>query len=320
MIDDGRVYFSAKDYVVFSSEDEILGAIATGTGPKDGHGNQLLSGDQDLSFWVGKKIGLGRPYKKSFWEEKDEKTRPISGWLDSVSPNNDSEIDQIIVEIQKAGPAEIVKIFGSKVFQNAKPVSLLKNLLRVSADTHDIILDFFAGSATTAQAVMELNAEDQGERRFIMVSSTEATVDEPSKNICRDITSERIRRLNRSDDDKYAALAAEFAYLKCREIRFEDLDQEIVPQEVWTSIEAIHDLPLTSYDSVASWQEHQAIGETVIYADKVTDALFLRIDALLATRANLFIYVWAPGQLDRYKGRDVEIRQVREALVKRFQQ
>ena len=80
-----------------------------------------------------------------------------------------------------------------------KPVSLLKYLIGMNSQDEDLILDFFSGSATTAHAVMQLNAEDGGHRKFIMVQLPEPC-DEQSeaykagyKNIC-DIGKERIRR------------------------------------------------------------------------------------------------------------------------------
>ena len=79
------------------------------------------------------------------------------------------------------GSKAIRDVFGEKAFNYAKPPSLIRELVRQASSPGDLILDFFAGSATTAQAVMELNAEDDSQRRFIMVSSTEATPDEPDK-------------------------------------------------------------------------------------------------------------------------------------------
>jgi adenine-specific DNA-methyltransferase len=154
------------------------------------------------------------------------------------------------------GAKEIASLFGYKAFLYPKPVSLIRELVRQSTGPGDTVLDFFAGSATTAQAVMELNAEDGGDRRFIMVSSTEATADEPDKNICRDVTADRIRRINASDDKKFADLAADFAYLRCRKIEFEDLDQDLAPVEVWAALETLHRLPMTRYTQ-APWQEHK---------------------------------------------------------------
>jgi adenine-specific DNA-methyltransferase len=85
------------------------------------------------------------------------------------------------------------------VFSYPKPVSLIKHLLKIASFKNSIILDFFSGSATTAHAVMQLNAEDGGRRKFIMVQIPEVC-DEKSeafkagfKNIC-EIGKERIRR------------------------------------------------------------------------------------------------------------------------------
>ena len=90
-------------------------------------------------------------------------------------------------------------LFASNVFDYSKPVSLLKFLCKFTTSNDDIILDFFSGSATTAHAVMQLNAEDGGNRQFIMVQLPEVC-DEKSeaykagyKNIC-EIGKERIRR------------------------------------------------------------------------------------------------------------------------------
>jgi adenine-specific DNA-methyltransferase len=93
----------------------------------------------------------------------------------------------------------LVQLFGSSVFDYSKPIKLLKTLSQYSTIKEDIVLDFFSGSATTAHAVMQLNAEDGGHRKFIMVQLPEVC-DEQSeaykagyKNIC-EIGKERIRR------------------------------------------------------------------------------------------------------------------------------
>ena len=92
------------------------------------------------------------------------------------------------------------ELFGTpELFSNPKPVELLRHLITLGTNSDDIIIDFFSGSATTAHAVMKLNAEDGGKRKFIMVQLPEVT-DEKSeafkagyKNIC-EIGKERIRR------------------------------------------------------------------------------------------------------------------------------
>ena len=92
--------------------------------------------------------------------------------------------------------------FDKRIFPKPKPIGTIERCLRLNSEKESIILDFFSGSATTAHAVMQLNAEDGGHRKFIMVQLPELT-DEKSeaykagyKNIC-EIGKERIRRAGR---------------------------------------------------------------------------------------------------------------------------
>ncbi len=76
----------------------------------------------------------------------------------------------------RTGSSELRKLLGGDFFDNPKPVRLIKSLVSIATDKNSIILDFFAGSATTANAVMELNSDDGGSRRFIQVQLPEPTV------------------------------------------------------------------------------------------------------------------------------------------------
>ena len=80
------------------------------------------------------------------------------------------------------------------IFDNPKPVRLINSLIQIFTIKNSLILDSFAGSGTTMHAVMDLNKEDGGNRKCILVQMTEATEKEPKKNICRDITRERVKR------------------------------------------------------------------------------------------------------------------------------
>lgn len=97
------------------------------------------------------------------------------------------------------GTAQVKELFGKKIFSNPKPYDLIKDFIKVGTDNNALILDFFSGSATTAHAVMQLNAEDGGRRKFIMVQLPEKTDPKSEaykagyKNIC-EIGKERIRR------------------------------------------------------------------------------------------------------------------------------
>lgn len=81
------------------------------------------------------------------------------------------------------------------------------------------ILDSFSGSDTTGHAVMDLNKEDGGNRKFILVQMTEATENEPDKNICKDITRERIKRaIEKYGYDSGFHVSAGRTALGCRDI------------------------------------------------------------------------------------------------------
>ncbi len=109
-------------------------------------------------------------------------------------------IPKEMMSIYNVGTQCVQDLFdGIRVFENVKPVDVITYLVNMLSSTGDTILDFFSGSATTAHAVMQLNAEDVGHRKFIMVQLPEET-DEKSeaykagyKNIC-EIGKERIRR------------------------------------------------------------------------------------------------------------------------------
>lgn len=108
----------------------------------------------------------------------------------------------------------LVQLFGSGVFDYSKPVSLLKMLVQYATQKDDIVLDFFAGSATTAHAVMQRNAEDGGKRKFIMVQIPEPCAENSDayksgySNIC-EIGKERIRRAGRKLKAEYPLAAQE---------------------------------------------------------------------------------------------------------------
>ena len=141
---------------------------------------------EDGRMWFGTD-GLGVPRKKLYLNEREGKSTWT--WWDNTEVGHTQEATQ-----------KLTKLLGKKtIFEYSKPVRLLKKIVSLSTDSEDIVLDFFSGSGTTAEAVLELNATDNKNRRFIMVQIPEKC-DEKSdafkegyKNIC-DIGEERIRR------------------------------------------------------------------------------------------------------------------------------
>lgn len=130
-----------------------------------------------------------------------KKVAYIKSYLnDEKNGSKPSSIIDSIYGTTKAGSIEIRKIMGNKdIFSYPKPSKLIKRLIEIGLGKDDIILDFFSGSSTTAHAVMQLNTEDKGKRKFIMVQLPELTEEKSEaykagyKNIC-EIGKERIRR------------------------------------------------------------------------------------------------------------------------------
>ena len=141
----------------------------------------------DNRIWFGED-GNNVPSPKRFLNEVKQGMTPMTIWkYQDVGHTQDSM-------------RELRVLFdGEKVFDYSKPVKLMKQIISLYSSTEDIILDFFSGSATTAHAVMKLNAEDGGNRKFIMVQLPELCSEKSEaykagyKNIC-DIGEERIRR------------------------------------------------------------------------------------------------------------------------------
>lgn len=150
--------------------------------------------------------GMAGPQRKRFLSEATERGKVTKTLWDDV-------------ETTTNGTQLLKKLLGGSYFDNPKPVSLIKRMLELSTKANDIILDFFSGSATTAHAVMQLNAEDGGNRQFVMVQLPEIT-DEKSeaykagyKNIC-EIGKERIRRAGAKIKEQNSEVDTGFKVLK----------------------------------------------------------------------------------------------------------
>lgn len=114
----------------------------------------------------------GTPYLKIFLD--DSEGQVANNWFNDVGVNEDAADDLRELGID---------------FSFSKPSNLIKQLLKIVSNKESIILDFFAGSGTTAQAVLELNKEDDGNRKFILCTNNE-------NNICEEVTYKRLYKIN----------------------------------------------------------------------------------------------------------------------------
>ncbi len=176
----------------------------TGIEYRPPQGRCWVSNADNISRWIAEgriffgQKGDGAPQLKRYLSEVQQGIIPTTYWSYDDCGHND--------EARK----EIKQLFGYPPFDTPKPSRLIKQILQVSTNKESIILDFFSGSATTAHAVMQLNAEDEGNRKFICVQLPEQT-DEKSeaykagyRNIC-EIGKERIRRAGAKIEDGLAS-------------------------------------------------------------------------------------------------------------------
>ncbi len=115
---------------------------------------------ESMIVWKEARNGSMTPYVKYYLEGR---TKQVSNLWNDLDGN-------------KKGSLELKELLNAKnVFDNPKPVQLIIRCMEIATDFNDCILDFFAGSGTTAHAVMQLNAEDSGNRQFICVQLPEPT-------------------------------------------------------------------------------------------------------------------------------------------------
>lgn len=144
---------------------------------------------REKRLWWGKDGRAKYPRLKVFLSESDGGLVPIDLWDYQSSGTTDD------------GGAEVKELFSEAVFDNPKPTKLLKRIMKLatSSEDQDIVLDFFAGSASTAHAIMSLNSEDGGNRQFVLVQVPEETPDSsPARKLgfktISSVALERIRR------------------------------------------------------------------------------------------------------------------------------
>lgn len=225
------------------------------------------------------------------------------------------------------GTRELDDIFDQRVFAFPKPSDFILELLQQGAYEKDaIILDFFGGSGTTAHAVAKLNARDGGNRRFIVVSSTEESKEMPDKNVCRDICAKRIHSVlngyKNKEGQKVEGLGGNFAYLRARRIPIETIFTKVQHDQVWSALQLIHAETLAPYQKNASFQiqetEKTVQGTIVIYLPKITETALGDLKKKIKGK-EVVIYSWQPALLkERFEKSSVTVEPIPQFLFDRF--
>lgn len=211
---DPRGGWASKPWKVGSDQSGSRYAIKTPTGKildeewmGDENTFKSLLADNRIIFPKG---GDGMPRKKYFQYERQEEGQCATNWWECTQFGHNQGANDCLTEL-----------FGTKnVFSNPKPIELIRGCIQIAnAKKNDIILDFFSGASTTAHAVMQLNAEDTGNRQFIMVQLPELCDTKSEafkagyKNIC-EIGKERIRRAGAKIKEQNPEVDTGFKVLK----------------------------------------------------------------------------------------------------------
>ena len=322
--------------VAYTSVAEIKRAIVDGTAPRNlrigNTDDEKTFWDKELAFWVGKTIGYGKPRYKRHLSEVKRDEKPFSTWLMPASTKKEerAEIDTADVRVIEVGHTSdgtslLQEILGNKDFPYPKPLSLVQGLLQQVTSDDDIVLDFFAGSGTTGHAVLALNEVDGGDRRFILVSSTEATVDEPSKNVCRDTCQRRLARViggytvaTRNGSKDVPGIVGDVAYLRCARLapgRLTGIDHA----QVWTALQLMHRDVLGEYkgDSILHAGDED---EMLIYIPRFRKGDGPALRQLVKSSRAVVVYSWQPELIRQQLQAEnhMQIESIPEALSRRF--
>lgn len=321
-------------FALYHNREELIAAIEAGTAPRNLR-NPATQDDsefweKEIDFWIGKKIAYGKPRYKRHLAEIKRSEKPFSSWLIPSSMKKQAKAESaeadsmITVGGTTEGSSLLQEILGNRDFDYPKPLSLVEALLRQSTQGDDIVVDFFAGSGTTAHAVLSLNEKDGGNRSFILVSNAESTVSNPDKNICRDVCAKRVKRViegysipGKNGPNEVEGLGGNFAYLRARRIKAGDL-LSIEHDQVWSALQLHH------FGALRPWQEAEFLcaedeSQTIIYIPDWDRRLAPAIRERCKPVAGAVIYSWQPGavrQCIRYS--HVEHRAIPATLAQKF--
>lgn len=321
--------------VKYETKAELISAIEDGTAPRNLRlGNtpeEQAFWDNELEFWVGKNIGYGKPRYKRHFSELKRSEKPFSSWLMPASLKKDEReeiesegLEVAIVGGTSEGTSLVQEILGNKDFDYPKPLSLMQTFIRQTTAETDIVLDFFAGSGTTGQAVLAQNEADGEERRFILVSNTEAGKNDPEKNICRDVCARRIRSVldgyrvpTRKGTKDIEETAGDFAYLRTRRIpqgRMLGIEHE----QVWTALQMMHRETLLPF-SGEPYLISVTGDEAMVYVPRFSRELGAVLKKALKGYTAVVLYSWQPDMLAQHvRTGNIQFEAIPESLARRF--
>ncbi|KAF1035763.1 MAG: hypothetical protein GAK33_04629 [Burkholderia lata] len=211
---------------------------------------------------------------------------------------------------------EIEAFFGTQTaFDTPKPVRLMERLLQICAPEKDaLVLDPFAGSGTTAQAVLQANKIDHGTRRFVLLSSRESTDENPDKNLCRDVCAVRVRKVIEGYDKTVSkttgpmtihveGVGGGFRYMRAHRVPMHRLEETLTDEMIWNFALMACDHVLAQLSHPLSISVRSSDQHMVVYcANTKRNTLNDLVKAVEAHAGKIAILSWAPEIVEEALG------------------
>lgn len=236
------------------------------------------------------KTGTTNPVQKVFMKDRTFKRLTVESWWDKHGLNED-------------GTADLNNIFESpKKFIHPKPVITITNVIKISTSTDSIILDFFAGSGTTLHATMQLNAEDGGKRKCILVTNNE-------NNICEEVTYERNKRVIQGYTTPKGEEVPGLAGNTLRYYRTDFISRDRTPRNMRALVAASTDLLCIKNDiykeaklagrninpKIARYFAEGGRSMLVIYDERAISAIVEILETVEPGKEKIKVYVFSAG-------------------------
>jgi adenine-specific DNA-methyltransferase len=269
--------------------------------------------DADRRIWWGKD-GNGMPRLKRFLSEVKDGQVPQTIWNHSEVGHTQEAKKELLATVHFKTPQE--------VFSTPKPVRLIERILQIATKPGDLVVDFFAGSGTTAHAVLKMNAAnpEQPPRKFILISNTEATAEEPGKNLCRDVCRQRVANVIAGYGET-PGTGGNFAYLRTQRIPMNRVVRRIDHPQVWLQLQLMHFASWSEAEPVAAGRLFVRAGESTVvaYLTALSEAVLKRVEKELEGRAEATLYTWQPEAVAaHFDVPGVTVLPIPQTLIDRF--
>lgn len=226
---------------------------------------------------------------------------------------------------QEAG-IDLQNIFGKRIFDFPKPLSLIEHLISITTQKNSIILDYFAGSGTTGHSVLNLNKKDESNRKFILCTDNE-------NNICEEVTYERIKRVIKGytslKGEKVEGLDGNLRYYKTGLVDIEKLHHTPDQAKIKLTYQAgemvgLRENTLSEVEKNEWWQIFEGHGKTTaIYFKEDKEELQDLVDLLEKKKQQAVLYIFSWGKNEyksEYSSANIRVEDIPEPILEVYKE